>query len=104
MQCSKAISQDLSKVAPQVRVEEGCPPQREPRGNGWAMQVPSWAGAGICPVPSGKQLPSLLVSVFNCQLGRLRSIVRPLWVSVSPPRKQRDWTRWASQVTSKFDI
>lgn len=37
---------------------------------------------------SGKQSASLIVSVVNCQLGSLRSIVSPLWGSVSPPRSK----------------
>lgn len=43
------------------------------------------------------------VSVVTCQPGSLKSIMNLLWVSVFPPMKQRDWTRWATQVTSRFD-
>lgn len=51
---------------------------------------------------SGKLSPSLW-SVVSCQPGSLTSTLNPFRGSVSPPRKQRDWSKWASN-TSRFDI
>ena len=62
---------------------------------GWQLRLVQ----GSVWSPQWEAVAISLVSVVNCQLGSW-SVTNPLWVSVSPAMKQRDWTRQASTVAS----